>query len=93
MRGFGQIVETDGTGTLSTVVVTAIARHEGVDPTRLDPPLYEVIDPDALDALFAGRGEDPRSKTIRLAFSYDDCTVHVSSGGDVRIADSNDQRR
>lgn len=36
-------------GDISIAVVTAIAAKRGVEPTEL-PPLYESIDPDALDA-------------------------------------------
>jgi len=36
----------------SSEVVSAVAAHEGVDETEL-PPLYDVIDPDALDALLS----------------------------------------
>lgn len=38
---------------LSEAVVKAVAREEGVDAENLEP-LYEVIDGDALDALFRG---------------------------------------
>ncbi|WP_226481177.1 HalOD1 output domain-containing protein [Natrinema amylolyticum] len=67
---------------VSVAVVTAVATHGDADPTEL-PPLYEWIDPDALDALFAPtRSGGPRSG--RLEFTYDghavavDCTDGVS---------------
>lgn len=37
----------------STTVVSALAAAENVNPIDLDVTLYDVIDPDALDALFA----------------------------------------
>lgn len=37
---------------VSSAVITAVAEREGVDPIELNQPLYDVIDPDALDALF-----------------------------------------
>lgn len=35
----------------STTVVKMVASLEGVDPVELSPQLYQVVDPDALDAL------------------------------------------
>lgn len=54
---------------VSIAVVTAVASHLDVSPTEL-PPLYEWIDPDAVDALF----EPTRSSGLRrgrLEFPYD----------------------
>ncbi|ELY91237.1 HalOD1 output domain-containing protein [Natrinema altunense] len=68
-------------GSVSSAVIAAVATHRETDPTRL-PPLYEWIDPDALDALFAPARSGPRSG--RLEFTYDghaiavDCTDGVS---------------
>ncbi|MFB6309340.1 MAG: HalOD1 output domain-containing protein [Haloarculaceae archaeon] len=42
-----------GTDDICESVVEAMAEAEGVDPTELTPTLYEVIDPDALEQLFA----------------------------------------
>jgi len=55
-------------------VVYAVADAEGVDPTDLDP-LYDTIDPEALDALFAGGGEG------RIAFTYGGHEVEVTADG------------
>jgi len=41
--------------TVSEAVLTAVAEREGVEETELDTPLYDAIDPDALDALFQNR--------------------------------------
>ena len=35
----------------SQAVVENLAAAEDVDPTELEPPLYHVVDPDALDSL------------------------------------------
>ncbi|WP_262175461.1 HalOD1 output domain-containing protein [Haloarcula laminariae] len=43
---------------LSHAVVVAVAEENGVDPLDLDERLYDCIDPDALDALFTGGGQD-----------------------------------
>jgi Halobacterial output domain 1 len=38
---------------ISTTVIHALADAEKCNPTELMPPLYEAIDPDALNALYA----------------------------------------
>ncbi|WP_227356081.1 HalOD1 output domain-containing protein [Haladaptatus salinisoli] len=40
------------TDDLSTKVIEKVAACEDVDPVELETPLYEVINPDALDTLF-----------------------------------------
>lgn len=67
--------------TPSVAVVMAVAAREGVDPTELSPPLNDVVDPDALDALFAGT-DDPGS---RLSFTYRGYSVEVHSDGHVDV--------
>ncbi|QSW97905.1 HalOD1 output domain-containing protein [Haloterrigena alkaliphila] len=70
-------------GDVSIAVVTAIAAKRDVEPTEL-PPLYESIDPDALDALFAPtRPGGPRRG--RLEFTYDGHQVLVECGSDLEI--------
>ncbi|PSP96298.1 hypothetical protein BRC94_13070 [Halobacteriales archaeon QS_5_70_17] len=64
----------------SVVVIERVAAREGTDPTRLTPPLHDVVDPDALDALCA---ESDTSGCI--AFSYCGYTVTVGIDGAVSI--------
>ena len=43
--------------TVSEAVLAAVAEREGVDEMELEVPLYDAINPDALNALFQnGRG-------------------------------------
>lgn len=49
------------------------------DPLVDCPPLYESVDPDALDSLFADRG----SGTV--TFQYADCIVTVEANGRVSV--------
>ena len=67
----------------STKVVEAVADELDVDPTDLEIPLTEVIDPDALDALFKGQG---RSGSIR--FSYYGYQVVVQENGQVILTET-----
>lgn len=66
--------------TVSAAVVSAVAELTGSAPDSIDP-LYTVVDPDALDALFeADRG--------RVAFTYCGCDVDVSADGSVHVSES-----
>lgn len=71
----------DKTMLLSQSVVEAVAEQEGVEPAELEPPLYEVVNPDALDNLF---WEDERSRGAVL-FMYKDYRVVVDSTDTVRL--------
>ena len=59
-------------------IVEAVARAEGADPTSLVVPLADVIDTDALDALF-------RDGAGRVTFSYYGYTVTVTHAGEVSV--------
>ena len=68
----------------STAVVERVARREGVHPTELTP-LYDVVDPDALEAFVAsgtGDGEDRQ-----IEFSYHGYAVTVDGAGVVSVED------
>ncbi|MFC6887970.1 HalOD1 output domain-containing protein [Halorubrum trueperi] len=66
----------------SMKVVEAVADELGIDSTEVETPLLEVIDPDALDALFRGQG---RSGMVR--FSYYGYRVVVQEDGQVVLTD------
>ena len=80
---FGDTVQTNSSDdAISETVVTAVADAKGVDPLDLDP-LYDSIDPDALDSLFghAGAGVSIR----KLSFEMADCEVLVRGSGEVVV--------
>ena len=62
-------------------VVRAVAESINVDPLEL-PPLYEVIDPDALDALV-----DPVGGRLgfTVTFEYAGCKITITDDGEVVI--------
>lgn len=64
----------------STSVIEAVAEAKGVAAVDL-PPLHDVVDPDALDALFDDRF------TGTVAFRYEDRRVTVYADGEVSIED------
>lgn len=67
----------------SQTVVTAIADYEGVEPTKIVATLYEVIDPEALDALFASG--DGTTSRYAGSVSFDYCGYEVTVGADGRV--------
>lgn len=75
-------------GSLALAVVDAIAEREGVDPTDLDVPLYDAIDPDALENLFpVDAGGRPRCRG-HVTFAYGTHCVRVTSDREVRVVES-----
>jgi Halobacterial output domain 1 len=67
---------------IAFLILEAITAREEVDPDDC-PPLYDVIDPDALDNLFAPTqaGSERHGKVI---FQY--CGYHVTVSGDRAIS-------
>ena len=83
--------ETAAEQSVSFDVIAAVAECEGVDPLELEPPeydaLYDVINPEALDALFATRENGRQRSTGRIEFPYCGYQVVVTSDGDVEVSD------
>ena len=85
------MVSKSGTGLQShpsTAVIEAIAEYEGLDPVELEPPLFEVIDPDALDALVGNEESGQAQSDIAVQFTYNQCRVKVSSDGSIEVSSS-----
>ena len=72
---------------LSTRILEAIEDFMGEDLTKGGHPLYEQIDPDALDNLF----RENASGNITFQFKIDDVTVELEGNGSIliRIRSSN----
>lgn len=69
---------------VSDEVVEKVAEVEDVDPLELTPPLYDVIDPDALDKLFASMPTAGRMEG-QVTFSYNGYEVTVCGDGHVFV--------
>lgn len=67
----------------SEAVVDRMADLEGVEPTALTP-LFEAIDPEALDALVESVSY-PTESDLRIEFSYHGYDVAVTGEGVVHI--------
>ena len=63
-------------------ILETIAEEEGRDALEFEPVLSEVIDPDALDALFR-REEHPE----RIEFNYLGYRVQIRSDGEITVRD------
>jgi hypothetical protein len=70
----------DDEAELSSVVAATVADAAGVETTELDPLYNSGVDPDALNTLFDGAGEDSR-----LTFDYAGYRVRVTGDGHVGV--------
>lgn len=61
-------------------VLESIAKAEETEPTELTPPLYEVIDPEALESLFANK-----QALGKVIFNYKNHEVSVFTDGYVAV--------
>lgn len=68
----------------SAAVIETVAVASDREPTRL-PPLYGVIDPDALDALRGPESSVRGAGTVQLTFPYAGHEVTVRSDGEVVV--------
>ena len=75
-------VQTDVSraSTICQTVAKSIAEAEGTDPIELTPPLYEVIDPTALERLF-----DDKQALGKVIFNYNNYEVSVFTDGYVSV--------
>jgi len=63
---------------LSEIVVQAVAEQQGVEGPDLKEPLYDAIDPDALDSLF-------RDTQGEVTFQYQNLVLTVGSNYEVFV--------
>ncbi|WP_458184923.1 HalOD1 output domain-containing protein [Haladaptatus sp. NG-WS-4] len=75
---------TDGEP-LSTAVVKALAEVAGDDPASMGVPLYDAIDPDALDNLFTDRHDGTPRMGGTVVFTILDYEVTVESYGEIVV--------
>lgn len=70
----------------SRAAIELVAEREGVDQSALNPPLGDVIDPEALDTLVrsVSTADHPDAPLVRFTYSgydvavYADGTIHVT---------------
>lgn len=76
---------TAGCGSISNAVASATAEATAADPTEIEP-LYNVVDPDALEALFRPAGSLPAPSSRRVEFEYCGCEVTVTADRTVHVS-------
>lgn len=79
---------TVATDSPSQAVIETIAEREGVEPMDLSVPLYEAIDPDALDTLIQDTPKY-RESTPRVEFTYYGYDLTVTANGLVQVSGDN----
>lgn len=79
------------TESLTAEVLAAVADREGVDPIDLEPPLHDVVDPDALEALFSDSIDGTAREGVSAEFVYRGHRVLVD-GGTVHVTEADAQR-
>lgn len=88
-----QTIHGEGTGTtrsrndltensLTFSVLQKVSRTTGRPLEELDPPMYDIVDPDALEALFDGH--EGRFDGF-LTFEAYGCTITIHSTGQVSV--------
>ncbi|MFC7096825.1 HalOD1 output domain-containing protein [Halobaculum marinum] len=65
-------------------VISAVAEARGVRPTELDAPLYDAVDPDALQRLFPCDGQESGAD-VSVQFTWAGCSVSVYGPGHVSV--------
>lgn len=92
MEGGGDSIDTTVYQSPSQAVVETIAAAEGVPVDELGPPEYEplhaVVDPRALDALFAKRTDGVPRPGGTVSFAYCGYEVTVEQDGTVSLEES-----
>ena len=71
----------------SLAIVERVAEREGVSSVELNPPLFDVIDPDALDAFFESSNAGTSPTGAHVSFSYCGYDVRVEDDGHVTITE------
>ncbi|WP_226023813.1 HalOD1 output domain-containing protein [Halomicrobium salinisoli] len=64
-------------------ILEALADEAGVDPVELSPPLADVVDPDALDALLE-RADPDAEVAVRFEYQEYEVVARADGGVDVR---------
>jgi hypothetical protein len=71
----------DVAGTPTDRVLAALAAKQGCDPIEFSTPLYEVVDPDAMDGVFRADS----NHEMYVGFSFGEHAVQVHGDGTVYV--------
>ncbi|WP_436924992.1 HalOD1 output domain-containing protein [Halosimplex amylolyticum] len=65
-------------------ILAAVAETEGTDPATMEPPLGDVVDPDALHDLLT-QESSPTGEPIEVQFSYRGHDIVADASGDIDV--------
>lgn len=82
MTHAGTVRSTNVRSEITTQIVEAVAEAKDVDPLDLDP-IYDVINLDALAALFGETTRGQSQADSRVVFSFEECEITVYGDGTV----------
>jgi len=77
-------IEAGNTDRPSDLVLSALAAHEDCSAMDIDKPLFEIVEPDALDRLFHGFGE-PDDHSVSVSFTMLDYEIELHGDGRVIV--------
>lgn len=69
----------------SEAVVRVVAAVSGQDPAMMQTRLADVVNPDALDHLFAGAADTEQPLSTQATFDFAGCRVTVEDDGTVAV--------
>lgn len=72
------------TESVCTAVISTVAAVSETRPMEL-PPLYSVIDPDALEALVESTVAGPSNGDVQVSFIFNNCKVTVHTYGIIAV--------
>lgn len=72
---------------LTRAVLLAVADRDGTDPSELEPPLHHVVDPEALNSVFAATSRGRPRSGGQIGFVYRGYEITAHSDGRVRVRD------
>lgn len=70
---------------VSERVVAAVGRERDADPTDLDP-LYDAVDPEAIDDLFPVAADAAGDPVREFTFTYEGYVVRIAQDGTVGLS-------
>lgn len=77
--------DSGGPSKLTTTLVHALAEFADTDVTEMEETLYDRVDPDALDQLFAPRSDGTPRSEGHVTFTLAGHLVMVTSDGRIEI--------
>ena len=84
--------QIDQSERMVSAIVSGVAACTGRGVTDL-PPLYNVVDPQALEQMFASPLDSRhRSNDERIVFTYAGCEIVIDGGGELTVRSLEDQQ-